>query len=222
MYIVYRIRYRLRMTTRRAPLCTVLSTPNKNYLLISLIQLFGALGKLLSNSTAIHNNRLPITDNQLIDNKLTYNSTSSFLIQIVAYCLCVHCRSPHLTNELNLQIKNPSTNICLDAQGKIETDESPVGVYECHGQGGNQVSISTSKLPSQNSPSNSMSPPPPRWQWQSDLCFSHPICVFIYAIYLYLYGLSAWLLIKFFTLVSASFFGSFQCAVPCSELCLPI
>lgn len=73
----------------------------------------------------------------------------------------MYCRSSHLTNELNLQIKNPSTNICLDAQGKIETDESPVGVYECHGQGGNQVSISTSKLPSQlNSPSNSMSPPP--------------------------------------------------------------
>lgn len=76
----------------------------------------------------------------------------------------MYCRSSHLTNELNLQIKNPSTNICLDAQGKIETDESPVGVYECHGQGGNQVSISTSKLPSQlNSPSNtidSMSSPP--------------------------------------------------------------
>lgn len=27
---------------------------------------------------------------------------------------------------------------------------------------------------------------------------------------------------KSFILVSASFFGSFQCAVPCSELCLPI
>lgn len=53
IYIVY---YRI---LREGPPYVQFSLPqtNENSLLISLIQTFGALGKLLSNSTAIHDNR---------------------------------------------------------------------------------------------------------------------------------------------------------------------
>ena len=36
-----------------------------------------------------------------------------------------------------LQVRNPSSDKCLDTLGK--KDDAPLGLYECHGQGGNQV-----------------------------------------------------------------------------------
>jgi len=41
------------------------------------------------------------------------------------------------------QIRNPSTDQCLDTLGK--KDDAPLGLYQCHGQGGNQYFVLTSK-----------------------------------------------------------------------------
>ena len=38
----------------------------------------------------------------------------------------------------HLQVRNPSSDDCLDTLGK--KDDAPLGLYQCHGQGGNQVS----------------------------------------------------------------------------------
>ena len=38
-----------------------------------------------------------------------------------------------------LQVRNPSSDRCLDTLGK--KDDAPLGLYQCHGQGGNQVGI---------------------------------------------------------------------------------
>lgn len=51
--------------------------------------------------------------------------------------------SDPLYSELNLQIANVPNGMCLDAKEKSE-EETPVSIYECHGQGGNQVSTSMS------------------------------------------------------------------------------
>lgn len=37
--------------------------------------------------------------------------------------------------------------ICIDAQVKEEDVPEPVGVWPCHGQGGNQVTNTTDQLP---------------------------------------------------------------------------
>lgn len=34
-------------------------------------------------------------------------------------------------------MRNPSSDMCLDTLGK--KDDAPLGLYQCHGQGGNQV-----------------------------------------------------------------------------------
>lgn len=41
------------------------------------------------------------------------------------------------------QVRNPSSDKCLDTLGK--KDDAPLGLYECHGQGGNQYFVLTSK-----------------------------------------------------------------------------
>ncbi|KAK3753715.1 hypothetical protein QZH41_013805 [Actinostola sp. cb2023] len=41
------------------------------------------------------------------------------------------------------QVRNPSSDMCLDTLGK--KDDAPLGLYACHGQGGNQYFVLTSK-----------------------------------------------------------------------------
>ncbi|XP_048579624.1 polypeptide N-acetylgalactosaminyltransferase 13 isoform X2 [Nematostella vectensis] len=41
------------------------------------------------------------------------------------------------------QVRNPSSDMCLDTLGK--KDDTPLGLYQCHGQGGNQYFVMTSK-----------------------------------------------------------------------------
>ena len=42
-------------------------------------------------------------------------------------------------------MRNPSSDMCLDTLGK--KDDAPLGLYQCHGQGGNQVmKLATSLL----------------------------------------------------------------------------
>jgi len=55
-----------------------------------------------------------------------------------SYC----CSSEHvkLTHAFRFQIRNPESSLCIDTLGEKGSKIDRVGLYACHGMGGNQVS----------------------------------------------------------------------------------